>query len=208
MATFQEDLERRTEQFRQYLELMRHRRRELTKGDCFLRFEERLDTDDPNVDPLTESKALVCEAVHEGVVGDEGIGSSAFDEIVVIDLPIEGWRGDDSNSRFIQFSFNARYFDMDIPNTTLYRAEAEVILRDRPGFFYLLDHREFEFPEENAEHFNPLRKAFVYGDDRLAAEDMAYVWFHVWKFPVDWRFYVTAAAFVQKTTWEQGFPIE
>jgi hypothetical protein len=97
---------------------------------------------------------------------------------------------------------------MDIPNTTLYRAEAEIILRRRLGFFYVTERRQFEHPAEKADQFHPLRKVYVYGDDRAAAEDMAYVFFNVWKFPVDWRFYVTAAAFHENSDWEAGFPIE
>jgi hypothetical protein len=47
-----------------------------------------------------------------------------------------------------------------------------------------------------------------YGDERSAAENMAFVWFDVWRFPVDSRLYVTAAAFAEQTDWEQGFPIQ
>jgi len=73
---------------------------------------------------------------------------------------------------------------------------------------YVKDRRQFEHPAENVDRFNPLRKVFVYGDERCAADEMAYVFFNVWKFPVDWRFYVTSAAFCGKTYWEKGFPIE
>jgi hypothetical protein len=205
MPTFHEELKRRIEQFRHYLELMRKRRGELTKGNCFIIFQERPDGDDSNSKQLTDSKSLVYQSTLEVAGWDT---TSTLDENIVIDLPNEGWRGDNSQFRFIQFSFNQKYFDLDIPNTTLYRAEAEIILRRRTGFFYVLEHRQFEHPAENADRFNPLRKVFVYGDDRCAAEDMAYVVFNVWKFPVDWRFYVTAAAFCEKTNWEKGFPIE
>ena len=208
MSNFHEELERRTEQFRHYLELMRQRRGTLTEGNCFLIFEERLTTHDLETPQLTESKALVYQPGLEVTGWDEGFGTLALDEAVVIDLPDEGWRDDDSQLRFIQFSFNPRYFDMDIPNTTLYRAEAEIILRRRAGFFYVTDRRQFEHPSERADKFNPLRKVYVHGDERSAAEDMAYVWFNVWKFPVDWRFFVTAAAFHERTKWERGLPIE
>jgi hypothetical protein len=97
---------------------------------------------------------------------------------------------------------------MDIPNMTLSRAEAELTLRRRSGFFYVKDNRQFEHPAENVARFNPLRKVFVHGDERSAAEEIAFVFFNVWKFPVDWRFYVTAAAFHDRTNWEKGFPIE
>jgi hypothetical protein len=208
MPTFHEELERRIEQFRQFLELMRQRRAQISKGNCFTIFQERRDGDTSGDEQLAESKALVRAATLEAVAWDEGLGATGLDETVAIDLPNEGWRGDDSQLRFVQFSFNPRYFDLDMPNTTLYRAEAEIILRRRPGFFYVTERRQFEHPAERADRFNPLRKVYVPGDERSAAEDMAFIWFHVWKFPVDWRFFVTAAAFHERTNWEKGFPIE
>jgi len=36
---------------------------------------------------------------------------------------------------------------------------------------------------------------------------MAFIFFQVWNFPVDSRFFVTACAFSGKKDWEQGFPI-
>ena len=203
MPTFHDELKRRTEQFVHYLKLMQRRQKKITESNSYIIFEERLDTDNPGCEQLTESKALVYHAALD-VAGWNISG----DEAVVTDLPDEGWRGDDSSSRFIQFSFNPRYFDIDIPNVTLWRAEAEIILRRRSGFFYVTENRQFEHPEEEADRYNPLRKVYVYGDQRAAAEDMAYVFFNVWKFPVDWRFYVTAAAFYKKTKWEKGFPID
>jgi hypothetical protein len=205
MPTFHEELERRTEHFRHYLGLMRQRRAGLTKGNCFIIFEERLDTDDSGLRQLTESKTLIYQSTLEVAGWDI---TSELNETIILDLPDDGWRGDDSQSRFIQFSFNTRYFDMDIPNTTLYCAEAEQILRHRLGFFYVKDCRQFEHPAEEANRFNPLRKIFTHGDERSAAEDMAYVWFNVWKFPVDWRFYVTASSFHDGIAWEKGVPIE
>ena len=206
MSDFHEELERRIEQFRRYLELMRQRRTGLTERNCYIIFEDRLDTDDPNARKLTESKALVYQTTLEVACWDS---TSTLDETIAIDLPDEGWRGDESQLRFIQFKFNEKTIDMDIPNTTLYRAEADIILRRRLGFFYLKDSQiEHRDKPDVVERFNPLRKLFIFGDERSAAEDMAYVWFNVWKFPVDWRFYMTAAAFQEKTNWEKGFPIE
>ena len=206
MSTFHEELERRTEQFEHYLELMRQRRAvRWTRDAAFSSFQERLDTDDPEVARNTESEALVYQPELEVAGWDDRCGTSGLDETVVIDLPDEGWRGDNSRARFIQFSFNPPYFDIDIPNTTLYRAEAEIILRRRSGFFYVKDRPQFEHPTGRAEEFVPLRKAYVYGDERSAPEDMAYVWFNVWHFPVDWRFFVKAAAFFEDTDWERGF---
>ena len=149
---------------------------------------------------MIESKALA------EVGGSKGQADDEFDDADA--LPDEQWRDGESNCRFIQFSFNPRFFDLDLPNTTLFSAEAELILRRRSGFFFVTNHREFEHPAENADHFNPLRKVFVYGDERSAAEEMAFVLFDIWRFPVDWRFFVTAAAFHDKTYWERGLPIE
>ena len=195
-----ENLERRIAQFAHYIELMHERRSTLAHGNCFLIFEERPDFNDRGAAQLIESKALTA------VGGSKGHADGAFaNESSRRD---EQWRDDESSCRFIQFSFNKRYFDLDLPNSTLYRAEAELILRRRSGFFYVTDCRQFEHPAENADHFHPLRKIFVYGDERAAAEEMAFVLFSVWRFPVDWRFYVTAAAFHEATNWEKGVSIE
>ena len=78
----------------------------------------------------------------------------------------------------------------------------------RPGFFYVKDRPAFAHPKENVPRFNPVRKAYVYGDERTASEDMAFVWFQIWRFPVDWRFFVTAAAFHESTNWEREWPLD
>ena len=200
MHDFHEKLERRIAQFTRSLELMHERRSTLVRGNSFLVFEERAGFDERTVPKLIESKALVEVGGSKSEAGD------AFNGVYA--LPDEQWRDDESSCRFIQFSFNTRYFDLDLPNTTLFHAEADLILRRRSGFFFVVDRREFEHPAEKADHFNPLRKIFVYGDERSAAEEMAFVLFSVWRFPVDWRFYVTAAAFHDKTDWEKGLPIE
>ncbi len=200
MYDFHENLDRRIAKFAHFIELMHERRSALAHGNCFLIFEERPDFNDRGAPQLIESKALAV------VNGSTSQSDDAFADADA--LPDEEWRDDESSCRFIQFSFNQRYFDLDLPNTTLFRAEAELILRRRSGFFFVTDHREFEHPAENADHFHPLRKIFVYGDERAAAEEMAFVLFDVWKFPVDWRFYVTAAAFHEATNWEKGVSIE
>ncbi len=200
MRDFHENLERRIAQFTHYIKLMRKRRSTLARGNCFLIFEERSDYDPRGAPQLIESKALTA------VGGSKSQADDAFDDADA--LPDEQWRDDDFSCRFIQFSFNSRYFDLDLPNTTLYRPEAELILRRRSGFFYVKDRRQFEHPKENADFFNPLRKIFVYGDEHAAAQEMAFVLFSVWRFPVDWRFYVSAAAFYDRTNWENGLPIE
>ena len=96
-----------------------------------------------------------------------------------------------------------------MPLKTLYRAEADVICRSRLGFFYLRDRPEFTLYNEDVDGCDPFRKIYLYGDERSAAEDMAFIFFQVWNFPVDWRFFVEAAAFGEKKmAWEREMPIQ
>jgi hypothetical protein len=54
----------------------------------------------------------------------------------------------------------------------------------------------------------PLQKVYLYRDEESAAEDMAFIMFQVWKFPVDWRWYVQAASFHTEHKFEQGKPLD
>jgi hypothetical protein len=208
MFDYRAEVERRIEQFAHYLKPMHDRAHEEAHGPCFIIFEERRPGGSSGNEELSEEKKLALELVGQAFT-DAGIGGSGtLDESVLIDLPDEGWRQDDSQNRFIQFSFERDWFCTDMPLDTLYRPEAEEILRNRQGFFYLRDRKEFTLHEEDVEGHDPFRKVYVYGDEDSAAEDMAYIFFQVWKFPVDSRFYVTAAAFNGKHEWERGHPIE
>ena len=129
------------------------------------------------------------------------------DDSATANVPNMGWRQDDSQNRFIQFSIEHDWFCIDLPRKTLHRAEAEQILRRRQGFFYLRDRPEFTLYGEDVERYDPFRKIYTYGDEDSAAADMAFVFFAVWRFPVDSRFYVSAASFNGKYQWEQGLAI-
>lgn len=207
MSDYRIELDRRIEQFRHYLELMQQRRRRIGDEDCFIIFDDREDPNGPAADHLDESKALVRESVLEGVVWGEGTDPVSLGQAV--DLPDEGWRGDGCGLRFLQFRFNRQSFDLDIPNTTLSRAEAEIILRRRSGFFHAVERLDLEHPanREITKRFGPLRKGYVNGDESSAAEDMAFIWFSVWRFPVDWILYVTAVAFHGGHEYEQGLAL-
>ena len=206
MNEYCEILEHRVRQFTWYLRLMRARQRRMSRGNSFIIFEEKLRDTPGDGNVLVESKAKVLQAGTWHDSADDGIRGGA--DAAGADVPDTYWRDDDSSCRFIQFIFNPRYFDVDIPNTTLYRPEAEKILLRRLGFFYVKDRPAFTHPKENVVRFNPVRKAYLYGDERIASEDMAFVWFQVWRFPVDWRFFVTAAAFHESTNWEREWPLD
>jgi len=206
--SFQDERQCRIAQFSQYLTVMQERQRQIKKGNSFIIFEEQRDRDSSSGKQLAESKKLTRPLVVHLARRDDGGGSITLGADLVMDQPDDSWRNDNSPSRFIQFSFNSRYFDIDIPNTILYQTEAEQILRCRSGFFYVKECRQFEHPKERVHAFNPVRKIYLYAEERTAAEDMAFVLFDVWKFPVDWRFYVTAKAFKERTKWEVGVLIE
>jgi hypothetical protein len=206
MFDYRGELERRIAQIGSYLRPMNHRAHEIAHGDCFIIFEERRPGGESG-QALVEKNALSLQAVANAF-GQLGVMESADSGDEAIDLPHEGWREDDSRNRYIQFAIGNKWFCMDMPLETLRRAEAEEILRYRNGFFYLRDRTQFTLHQEDVEGHDPFRKVYVYGDEDSAAEDMAFIFFQVWKFPVDSRFYVTAASFSGKHEWEKGFPIE
>lgn len=209
MFDFSQELARRIEQFASYLKTMHRRAHEEVHGSCFIIFEERPPSGGAGDAELTAAVKPALELVVAG------FDSAGIDSVTVtedpqdIELPDEGWKEDDSQNRFIQFSFEKNWFCLDMPLQTLYRAEAEQILRCRKGFFYLRDRPQFTLKQEDVEGYDPFRKVYIYGDEQSAAEDMAFIFFQVWRFPVDWRFYVKAAAFGnKKTDWEDGTPVE
>ncbi len=208
MNEYREIRDRRIEQFASYLRRMRRRQQDIASGPSFIIFSESGTDRGSEMPVLDRSRAAV---VPIGVSLHGGLDYADPFDVLVGDVPDQpsddGYEADESN-RFIQFSFNPRYFDVDLPNTTLYQPEAAEILACRPGFFYVKDRRQFEHPAEGVAEFNPVRRIYVYGDDRTAAEDMAFIWFDVWKFPVDWRFFVTAAAFHEDTEWESDWPLD
>ena len=208
MFDYRQELERRIGQFAGYLKKMDYRTHEEVGGSCFIVFTEEPPANDSGNDALTEAATPAVEQVLAAFDAAEITSVTTTDESL-IDLPDEGWKVDDSLPRFIQFSFERDWFCLDMPIQTLYRAEAEQILRSRKGFFYLRDQPQFTLNEEDVDGYDPFRKVYLYGDEQSAAEDMAFIFFQVWRFPVDWQFFVRAAAFGDKVTdWENGTPME
>lgn len=207
MTDYRQELERRIDQFHSLLKPMHGRAHEEACGNCFLIIDER-HNDSNATDKLAETTAAVVSLVSKAFEETGITGNITFDDLVSVELPVEGWREDDSQNRFIQFSFEQKYFCMDMPRQTLFRPEAEQICRDRTGFFYLDERKEFTLSGEDVEGYDPFRKAYVYGDEATAAEDTAFIFFQVWKFPVDWRFFVTSESFNGKHKWEGSVPVE
>jgi hypothetical protein len=208
MFEYHVELARRIEQFAAHLKRMQHRAHQEVFGNCFIVFQES-PNDDLEDFSLTEQARQTAEQLLV-VSGD--LESSLMDrnDTKHLDLPPDSWRQDDSESRFIQFSFQESWFCLDIPRCSLYQPEGEKIMGRLNGFFYVRDRPQFMLKgeEEDIETHNPFRKVYLYGDEPLAASEMAFIFFDIWKFPVDWQFYVTAGTFGDtKTDWETDEPL-
>ena len=89
--------------------------------------------------------------------------------------------------RFLQFWFGPKSFHADLPKTTFGRGEAKSLVASRPGFYFRNTRRVPEDQADYVKKFNPVFRQYKYGvgDEGLAAEDMAYILFDLWKLPVD-----------------------
>ena len=158
MFDYRQELERRIDQFAGYLKTMHHRAHDEVHGPCFIIFSERPPLGGADEPSLSESVKPALELVVSAF-DDAGISSVTITEdILELDLPDEGWREDNSQDRFIQFSIERDWFCMDLPLQTLFRIEAEKILRSRNGFFYLRDRPEFTLKGEDVDGYDPFRK--------------------------------------------------
>lgn len=208
MFDYRQELERRVGQFAGYLKKMHHRAHEEVCGSCFIVFKDSPPANGAGDEALTEAATPALELVVAAFDEARINCATMTDELSFDKLPDERWREDNSQRRFIQFAFARDWFCLDMPIQTLYQAEAEQILGSRSGFFYLRDRPQFTLNEEDVDGYDPFRKIYLYGDEGSAAEDMAFIFFQVWRFPVDWQFFVRAAAFGDKPSdWENGTPM-
>jgi hypothetical protein len=117
--------------------------------------------------------------------------------------------GEETQERMVQFCFEKDWFAIDIPNTVLQPEEANKVLRERSGFY-----REAKKPStdvttsvEELVQFNPVGKKYIYGDEREAAEDAAFVLFTVGDVALNRTLYITASAFGDGPNWEKEEPL-
>jgi hypothetical protein len=102
----------------------------------------------------------------------------------------------------VQFCFKDKWFAMDIPNAHLQPADARKILRRR-GFYREADRPDVALSnKQQVVDFDPIGKKYIYGDEREAAEDAAYVLFDVWRLPVDAGLLVSAFS-SEGSNWEK-----
>lgn len=201
MTAYVDEKRRRVEQFAQCLRLMGLRRHKIVKKDCFLIFEESA-PEDADTPSIKESAAIRVDCLANG-----GSGSGDDDPL---DLSSSEWSQAEP-FRYIQFAFTRDCFYLELPNNTVFPEEAELILQQRLGFYYAKNRRDLRWVRSNWKDmvkWEPLQKVYLYRDEESAAEDMAFILFDVWKFPVDWRWYIKAASFHTEHRFEQGKPLD
>jgi hypothetical protein len=156
------------------------------------------DADAPHI---KESAAIKADCLANG-----GPASGESDPV---DLPPPDWSPGES-FRYIQFTFRQDCLYLELLNSTLFPHEADIILQQRPGFYWArnrLDLRWVRACWKDMLKWDPLQKVYLYRDEESAAEDMAFILFEVWKFLVDWRWYIKAASFHIEHRFEQGKPL-
>ena len=194
MPTYVDEKRCRIEQFAEYLRLMGLRRHKIVKTTCFVIFDESppVNAESPK---LNESAAIKIDCL-----AGSGLESGVTGRL-------RHRRPMNRPSHFVQFAFHRDCFFMDLPNTTIYPQEAEHILHCRQGFYWARYRRDLRWVRNNWKlmvEFNPLQKIYLYRDEESAAEDMAFILFQIWHFPVDSPLYVTAATFPTKHRSKRG----
>lgn len=203
MANAQESLQQRISQFTARLAPMNQRAHATACGPCFMIFEELPpNTRADHANAGDDADEVAIQAVLDAFRELELLPIPQ--SVLQLKLPETGWRVQPAPTRFIQFSFERDDFQLDIPLNALTQAEAEQILRQREGFFYLRNRPEHTLHGEDVEGHDPFRKVYRYESEAEAAADMAFILFRVWRMPVDAPLYVSAAAFGKEIRWEQG----
>jgi hypothetical protein len=202
MPSYLDEKRRRIQQFAEYLRLMGLRRHKVVKDDCFIIFDESPpeDADSPK---LVESVAIPVDCLAEG--GSAGGGGEAGE------CQANDWQGGGAQPRYLQFAFTQDCFYLELPNNTVFPPEVDQILRHSMGFYWAKNRPDLRWVRgcwEDMVRWNPLQKVYLYHDEESAAEDMAFILFQVWNFPVDSPFWIKAASFHTEHRFQQGMQIE
>ena len=189
-------------QFAEYLRLMGLRAHKVVKDSCFIIFDDS-PPEDAESPKLKESVAIKVDCLADGGSASGGAGAAEG-------LPKHG-RPRKRRSRYIQFAFMRDCFYLELPNNTVFPQEAEQILRRRLGFYWAKNRTGPSLGPGQLEghgEVEPLQKVYLYRDEESAAEDMAFILFQIWHFPVDSPLYVKAASFHTDHRFEHGKRID
>ena len=202
MPTYLDEKSRRIAQFAEYLRLMVLRAHKVVKNNCYIIFDDA-PPEDAESPKLKESAAIKVDALAAGGSASGGPGDGGG-------LPKRG-KSRKRRFRYVQFAFEQDCFLLDLPNNTVFPQEAEQILRCRQGFYWAKNRPDLRWVRSNWENmviWEPLQKVYLYRDEDSAAEDMAFILFQIWHFPVDSPLYVKAASFHTKHRFEHGKRID
>jgi hypothetical protein len=189
MPAYLDEKRRRISQFAEYLRLMGLRAHKVVKNSCFLIFDDAR-PEDAESPKLKESVAIKVDSLADGggsVWGRSDANGSS-----------EHGKSKDRRSRYIQFAFMRDCFYLELPNNTVFPPESDQILRCRQGFYWARNRPDLRWVRSNWEDmvtWEPLQKIYLYRDEESAAEDMAFILFQIWHFPVDSPLFVKAASF-------------
>ncbi len=202
MFDYAAEKQRRIQQFAHVFEPMHHRTVNVVMDCCFLRIEER-------ENPWSSKRSLEASRVNEKVLSNAVIDTleGSFETTPDIEgWSDNGWREDDQSCRYVQCVFLEKHFEIDLPRPTLWPMEAKQLLQRRNGFFFLGERGGAETQASVIERFHPLRKAYVHGDHYSVAEDVAYIFFDLWRFPIDTRLFLSTWG--GRNQWDSGRPLD
>jgi len=127
-----------------------------------------------------------------------------------LDSRIPGPKGDrPQNPPMVQLYFKKKWFAIDVPNTNIRPADATKVVRERRGFYREAEHPEMDVTTDVSDlvTFDPIGKKYIYGDEREAAEDVAYLFYDVWGLRPGAELLVAASSF-DGPSWERDVPLE
>jgi hypothetical protein len=198
MTTYLDEKRRRIGQFAEYLRLMGLRAHKLVKDNCFIIFDET-SPEDAESPKLKESAAIKVDSLTASGSASGGPGEAG--------AAPKREKHRKRRSRYIQFAFMRDCFYLELPNNAVFPQEVEQIFRCRQGFYWAKSRPDLRWVRSNWEDivmWGPLQKVYLYRDEESAAEDMAFILFQIWHFPVDSPLFVKAASFHTNHRFEFG----
>ena len=192
------------------LRFMLQRTRALEDTDCFWVLElDRPRDKDAGVGTARRTRSRSRPRML--AIGEDHGQTGFFEPPQYLPAEDEPRGGRPRRNRFVQCLFEAHrpYFVIDLPECTLDPAEAEILLRERTGFFRAKDRPTLGYsPKTLAEH-DPVCRQVLGGDEDDAALDVAYVLFDLYGLPVTTPLFQTAACFEGCSCWfERGVEFE
>ena len=206
--------ERQIAAFTRYLELMLNRRKKVDGGDSFIIFQD----EDPGAKPADVVDKSRAKDLALMLAAGNGVLDLSDRDIILPggtcgDDHCEGGSGGSRHPHYVQLCFQQCTFFMDLPTPVITPCEAEQLMARRSGFFWLRNRRPMSYSMESwkeiIKNWNPVRKEYINSDARSAAEDIAFIWFRLWKYPPNWQFWYQAHTFHdnRKHDWEGDYPV-